>query len=64
MLSSQPTSTGHFGPYGGKFVPEVLMSPLEELENTFLEARQDPKFQAEFTMRSGSPNNWAARGFT
>jgi len=47
MLSSQPTSSGHFGPYGGKFVPEVLMSPLEELENTYLEARQDPKFQAE-----------------
>ena len=47
MLSSQPTNSGHFGPYGGKFVPEVLMSPLEELENTFLEARKDPKFQAE-----------------
>jgi tryptophan synthase beta chain len=47
MLSSQPTSSGHFGPYGGKFVPEVLMSPLEELENTFLDARKDPNFQAE-----------------
>jgi tryptophan synthase beta chain len=47
MLSSQPTNSGHFGPYGGKFVPEVLMSPLEELENTFLEARKDPKFQSE-----------------
>jgi tryptophan synthase beta chain len=47
MLSSEPTSSGHFGPYGGKFVPEVLMSPLEELENTFFEARKDPKFQAE-----------------
>ncbi len=47
MLSSQPTTSGHFGPYGGKYVPEVLMSPLEELENTFLEARVDPKFHAE-----------------
>ncbi len=47
MLSLQPTTSGHFGPYGGKYVPEVLMSPLEELENTFLEARQDPKFHAE-----------------
>jgi len=47
MLSLQPTVSGHFGPYGGKFVPEVLMSPLEELENTFLEARQDPLFHAE-----------------
>ena len=27
-----PDALGHFGPYGGRFVPEVLMSPLEELE--------------------------------
>src|SRR6185369_3389562 len=27
-----PDSLGHFGPYGGRYVPEVLMSPLEELE--------------------------------
>jgi tryptophan synthase beta chain len=47
MLNSEPTSSGHFGPYGGKFVPEVLMSPLEELENTFFEARKDSSFQAE-----------------
>src|SRR5271168_3990297 len=42
-----PDPQGHFGPYGGRYVPDVLMSPLEELENTFLEARQDPAFQAE-----------------
>jgi tryptophan synthase beta chain len=47
MLTSQPTSDGHFGPYGGRFVPEVLMSPLEELENTFFAAQKDPTFQAE-----------------
>jgi tryptophan synthase beta subunit len=39
--------TGHFGPYGGRFVPEVLMAPLEELEQAYLEARDDPAFQAE-----------------
>jgi tryptophan synthase beta chain len=33
MITSQPDSTGHFGPYGGRFVPEVLMAPLEELEH-------------------------------
>ena len=37
----------HYGPYGGKFVPETLMSPLEELENGYLEAREDPSFQGE-----------------
>jgi tryptophan synthase beta chain len=47
MLTSQPTSSGHFGPYGGRFVPEVLMSPLEELENTFFTAQKDPAFHAE-----------------
>jgi tryptophan synthase beta chain len=29
MVTSQPDATGHFGPYGGRFVPEVLMAPLE-----------------------------------
>src|SRR5450432_4185026 len=47
MLNSQPDASGHFGPYGGRFVPEVLMSPLEELENTFFTAREDPAFHAE-----------------
>ncbi len=46
-MTSQPDIGGHFGSYGGRYVPEVLMSPLEELERTFLEARQDPAFQAE-----------------
>ncbi|HKX00406.1 MAG TPA: tryptophan synthase subunit beta [Bryobacteraceae bacterium] len=46
-MTPQPDSGGHFGPYGGRYVPEVLMSPLEELERTFLEAREDPAFQAE-----------------
>ena len=46
-MISQPDAGGHFGTYGGRYVPEVLMSPLEELERTFLEARQDPAFQAE-----------------
>ncbi len=36
-----------FGAYGGRFVPETLMSPIEELEHAYLEARQDTAFQAE-----------------
>lgn len=43
----QPDAGGHFGPYGGRYVPEVLMAPIEELERAYLAARQDPAFQAE-----------------
>ncbi|MEO8097108.1 MAG: tryptophan synthase subunit beta [Acidobacteriota bacterium] len=46
-MIAQPDSTGHFGPYGGRFVPEVLMAPLEELEIAYREASADPAFQAE-----------------
>jgi tryptophan synthase beta chain len=46
-MISQPEAGGHYGPYGGRYVPEVLMAPLEELENAYHEARQDPAFQAE-----------------
>ena len=46
-MISEPEVKGHFGPYGGRYVPEVLMAPLEELENAYLEARRDPGFQAE-----------------
>ena len=42
-----PDARGHFGPYGGRYVPETLMAPLEDLEQAFLDARQDPAFQAE-----------------
>jgi len=46
---SQPDQGGHFGPYGGRYVPEVLMAPIEELEKAYAEARQDPEFQAELS---------------
>jgi tryptophan synthase beta chain len=46
-MSAQPDAGGHFGTYGGRYVPEVLMSPLEELERAFNEAHEDPAFQAE-----------------
>jgi tryptophan synthase beta chain len=41
-----PDARGHFGPYGGRFVPETLMAPLLELEQAYREARRDPRFQA------------------
>jgi tryptophan synthase beta chain len=43
-----PDALGHFGPYGGRFVPETLMHPLQELEAEYLRAQQDPAFQQEF----------------
>ncbi len=43
----QPDASGHFGPYGGRFVPEILMSPLDELEKAYLAAREDATLQAE-----------------
>jgi len=49
MITSQPDAGGHFGPYGGRFVPEVLMAPLEELEHAYRKASADPAFQSELT---------------
>jgi len=46
-MTSQPDAGGHFGTYGGRYAPEVLMSPLEELQNTYDGARTDPAFHAE-----------------
>jgi len=40
-----PDASGHFGPYGGMFVPETLMPALEELAREFLAAKADPEFQ-------------------
>jgi hypothetical protein len=36
-----PDEAGHFGPYGGKFVPETLMPALDELEEVYLKAKSD-----------------------
>src|ERR1700735_4034091 len=46
-MTSQPDAGGHFGTYGWLYAPEVLMSPLEELELTYADARKDPEFHAE-----------------
>ncbi len=42
-----PDERGRYGSYGGRFVPETLMGPLEELEEAYRQAIQDPAFQAE-----------------
>jgi tryptophan synthase beta chain len=50
---------GHFGDYGGQFVPETLMHPLEELEQAYEAAQRDPEFHTEldrlFRNYSGRP---------
>lgn len=46
-LGSQPDALGHWGRYGGRFVPETLMAPLEELTAAYNAARADETFQAE-----------------
>src|SRR5918996_2274773 len=43
----QPDSLGHWGKYGGRFVPETLMAPLEELTAAYLASRDDESFQSE-----------------
>ena len=47
MMTSQPDPQGHFGPYGGRYVPETLMSPLEDVERAWREASASAEFQAE-----------------
>src|SRR5438105_5426266 len=50
---------GHYGNYGGQFVPETLMHPLEQLEDAYTDAQRDPSFHAEldqlFHNYSGRP---------
>jgi tryptophan synthase beta chain len=43
-----PDSAGHFGPYGGVFVPETLVAALQQLEAEYDRARQDPQFKLDF----------------
>jgi tryptophan synthase beta chain len=44
---SGPDDHGRYGAYGGRFVPETLMGPLQELEEAYNKAAKDPNFQAE-----------------
>ena len=48
-----PDAAGHFGPYGGRYVPETLMAALDALAQGYDRARQDPAFQEEvaYTLR-------------
>jgi len=58
--SSTPDYAGHFGKFGGRFVPEALMAALDELDEAFRKAKVDPEFQRQLhdlhTNYSGRPN--------
>jgi tryptophan synthase beta chain len=47
MTAVEKNSRGRFGPYGGQFVPETLMAPLDELETAYRTARKDPAFRKQ-----------------
>ncbi len=47
-LSSVPDALGHFGPYGGTFVPETLIAALQQLDAEYTKAKNDPTFQEQF----------------
>jgi tryptophan synthase beta chain len=61
-----PDARGYYGQYGGRFVPETLVAPIEALEREYLTARQDPAFAQELmrllTHYAGRPTPlWEAR---
>jgi len=65
-VRTDPDSAGHYGPFGGKFVPEALMGAVGELEQAFDEARRDPSFNEELDrlrrVYAGRPTPlWPAR---
>jgi tryptophan synthase beta chain len=47
MPDTVPDRTGHFGPYGGRFVPEALVAAIDDLTAAFAETQTDPQFRAE-----------------
>jgi tryptophan synthase beta chain len=58
VAQTWPDARGRFGPYGGRYVPETLVAPLEELERAHAAARADAKFQQEL---AGLLRNFAGR---
>lgn len=48
ITKSEPDQHGHWGKFGGRYVPETLVAPLDELTNEFMRAREDANFRDEF----------------
>ncbi len=47
ITKSEPDQLGHWGTFGGRYVPETLVAPLDELTNEFMRAKEDPNFWGE-----------------
>lgn len=47
-MNYEPNEQGYWGEYGGRFVPETLVAPLDELTSGYFSVRNDPDFQAEY----------------
>ena len=47
ITKSEPDEGGHWGKFGGRYVPETLVAPLDEVTNEFMRARENPNFRAE-----------------
>src|SRR5215204_100644 len=58
-MNYEPNERGYWGEYGGRFVPETLVAPLDELTEAYVAARDDVAFRSEFssllTNYSGRP---------
>ena len=48
LETSLPDATGHFGRFGGRYIPETLIPAAEELTKAYLDAKNDPEFQASY----------------
>ena len=46
-MHRDPDQRGYFGEFGGRYVPETLVEPVEELERAYLAVRDDPTFHTE-----------------
>jgi tryptophan synthase beta chain len=47
ITKSEPDERGHWGKFGGRYVPETLVAPLDDLTNEFMRSREDPNFWGE-----------------
>ncbi|HKJ34125.1 MAG TPA: hypothetical protein VKA34_20000, partial [Balneolales bacterium] len=48
MPYQAPTKEGYYGKFGGRFVPEILIPAINELEAAYREAKNDPEFQKQY----------------
>jgi tryptophan synthase beta chain len=53
ITTSEPDERGHWGTFGGRYVPETLVAPLEELTNEFMRVRREPDFWSELNLLLG-----------